>query len=321
LDREKATVEGDFTRTEAEKFAARRAILERETALLAQIVVQLRERASLAGIGPEEREQIQARADSYQQQLGTTEGQLQGMGADPASMAQQMSAAITQLQNQFGTLQQQIARGFSSTIQSAVDGVARSIQGLLDRTMNWADALQNVGRSILSGVISAIARMVAEWIAGRALIAAKEIFFSAQETAAKTPNALLTSITSYGIAAIVGLAALTAALAATGGFAEGGFTGTGGRLEPAGIVHRGEFVVPADRVNEFGVGFFEAIKQGAVTPRDAASVATGGSETQPITIVLVDSRNEARAWVESAEGQARIVEIVRNQRTEIGIPS
>jgi phage-related protein len=119
-------------------------------------------------------------------------------------MAQQMSAAITQLQNQFGTVQQQIARGFSSTIRSAVDGVARSIEGLLEGTMNWADALQNVGRSILSGVISAISRMVAEWIAGRALIAAKEIFFSTKEAAAKAPSALMTSITSYGVAAVVG---------------------------------------------------------------------------------------------------------------------
>lgn len=30
----------------------------------------------------------------------------------------------------------------------------------------------------------------------------------------------------------------------TSGFAEGGYTGDGGRLEPAGIVHRGEYVVP-----------------------------------------------------------------------------
>lgn len=323
LDRQKAAIEGDFTRTEAEKFAARRAILEEETALLRQIVAQLRERAGLAGIGAEEREQILARADSFDKQLGTTEGQLQGMGPDPASMAQQMSDAITQLQNQFGTVQQQIARGFSTTIRSAVDGVASSIEGLLQGTMDWSDALQNVGRSIINGVISAISRMVAEWIAGRALMAAKEIFFSTQEAAAKAPNALLTSITSYGLAAVIGLAALTAAMAAMGGFAEGGFTGTGGRMEPAGLVHRGEFVIPAERVSEFGVGFFESIRQGALTPADTVAPATGaatGAE-KPVTIILVDSRNEARQWVESAEGQARIVEIVRNQRTEIGIAS
>jgi hypothetical protein len=45
------------------------------------------------------------------------------------------------------------------------------------------------------------------------------------------------------------LAATTIALglaniAKIAGFAEGGYTGDGGRLEPAGVVHRGEYVVP-----------------------------------------------------------------------------
>jgi hypothetical protein len=62
----------------------------------------VRERASFAGIGPEEREQILSRAVSYSKR--TSEGQLQGMGADPASMTQQMSEAITQLQNQLTLL-------------------------------------------------------------------------------------------------------------------------------------------------------------------------------------------------------------------------
>lgn len=36
----------------------------------------------------------------------------------------------------------------------------------------------------------------------------------------------------------------------TGSYADGGFTGRGGRLEPAGIVHRGEYVVPKHMVNQ-----------------------------------------------------------------------
>jgi hypothetical protein len=34
------------------------------------------------------------------------------------------------------------------------------------------------------------------------------------------------------------------------GFATGGFTGRGGKYEPAGIVHRGEYVVPKDQVDQ-----------------------------------------------------------------------
>ena len=40
------------------------------------------------------------------------------------------------------------------------------------------------------------------------------------------------------------------------GFAEGGFTGRGGKYEPAGVVHRGEFVVPATVVNSYGPDYF-----------------------------------------------------------------
>ena len=34
------------------------------------------------------------------------------------------------------------------------------------------------------------------------------------------------------------------------GFSEGGYTGDGGRLEPAGIVHRGEYVVPQPEMRD-----------------------------------------------------------------------
>src|SRR5690606_367241 len=34
------------------------------------------------------------------------------------------------------------------------------------------------------------------------------------------------------------------------GHAEGGYTGPGGKYEPAGIVHRGEYVIPKKHVNQ-----------------------------------------------------------------------
>lgn len=40
------------------------------------------------------------------------------------------------------------------------------------------------------------------------------------------------------------------------GFASGGYTGAGGKYEPAGVVHRGEFVVPSETVRAFGPDYF-----------------------------------------------------------------
>ncbi len=47
------------------------------------------------------------------------------------------------------------------------------------------------------------------------------------------------------------------------GFASGGYTGQGGTLEPAGIVHRGEFVMSKAATNRIGVGNLEALHRAA----------------------------------------------------------
>ncbi len=45
-----------------------------------------------------------------------------------------------------------------------------------------------------------------------------------------------------------------------GGFARGGYTGVGGKFEPAGIVHRGEYVFDADTVRRIGVDRLESLR-------------------------------------------------------------
>lgn len=51
--------------------------------------------------------------------------------------------------------------------------------------------------------------------------------------------------------------------ALTGGFAEGGYTGNGGKYEPAGVVHRGEFVFSKETVQRLGAGNLERLHQSA----------------------------------------------------------
>lgn len=48
----------------------------------------------------------------------------------------------------------------------------------------------------------------------------------------------------------------------TKAFADGGYTGNGGKYEPAGIVHKGEYVVESERVKQLGVPFLEALGSG-----------------------------------------------------------
>lgn len=46
------------------------------------------------------------------------------------------------------------------------------------------------------------------------------------------------------------------------GFSEGGYTGPGGKNEPAGIVHKGEYVLPQEAVARFGLARLEAMRFG-----------------------------------------------------------
>lgn len=46
------------------------------------------------------------------------------------------------------------------------------------------------------------------------------------------------------------------------GFDEGGYTGNGGKYEPAGVVHRGEYVFDAASTSRIGVGALEAMRSG-----------------------------------------------------------
>ncbi|HEM7934093.1 TPA: phage tail length tape measure family protein [Citrobacter koseri] len=72
----------------------------------------------------------------------------------------------------------------------------------------------------------------------------------------------------YNIAAMASVAAATASIVsniaavADVGFAAGGFTGPGGKYQPAGIVHKGEYVFDQTATNRIGVSNLEALRNG-----------------------------------------------------------
>lgn len=55
-------------------------------------------------------------------------------------------------------------------------------------------------------------------------------------------------------------------------FADGGFTGIGGKYDIAGIVHRGEYVMPRETVQNYGVGFMQDVHRGRVANDNAEVV-------------------------------------------------
>ena len=242
------------------------------------------------------------------------------------SFTANINNSLDQTIERIGSAAQQVGRAFSSIQSSSIDGIADGINGLLNQTLSWGQALQKIQSGIFNGITQAISRMFAEWIVGRTAVFLKELFFSGQETAAKTPSALLTSITSYGTAAVVGVAALTAALAAFGGFADGGYTGYGGKYDVAGAVHRGEVVFSQRDVAELGLANIEAFRRsyrsgyasggvvGLASP--SVSVAPAG-----VTVVVINDRSELKRLIESRSGRLSIIDAASGARLDIGVPT
>jgi hypothetical protein len=284
----RAAVDADFTRTSAEKWAERKALIEQEIAARKQLADTMR--ASRDALDPNSAAYKSA-DQLYQGSLGGLAGaqnEAAGLGADPNSLTAQMQSGLTGLRESWGTTSQQIASTFTGAVGGAIDSVSAGLSGILLKTTTWRQGLLNVGQTMLTTVVQGIVKMFTTWIVQRGLAAVASMGWSAKEgavdAAAKAPGAALTSISSFGVAAAVGIAALIAAMAAFGGFSEGGHTG-GGANQVRGVVHGQEYVIPAwmtqDARMANTIAGLEAVRTGGSTAWvdgiAAASAAPSGS--------------------------------------------
>ena len=99
--------------------------------------------------------------------------------------------------------------------------------GLSDALLNVADGTQSAGE--------AFRQFAADFLRQLAQMILKQMIF----------NAISGATGAGGIGGAV-------AGAAAGAFADGGYTGPGGKYQPAGVVHRGEYVQPQEALREPG---------------------------------------------------------------------
>ncbi len=193
------------------------------------------------------------RAQQFEDRSGVIGGQIEG-AASPQTTLEGFGAGLTQLQNQWGTLAQQMQRSVADIGQGITQGIGGGLNQILGTTEYWSQSLGNIAGPIMGSITQSISRMFAEWIVARGAAAIKNIAFSQKEGAAdaiaKAPGALFGSISSFGVAAAVGVAAFIAATALTGGFRTGGYTGGNDASAPAGVVHQGEWVAPKWMVDD-----------------------------------------------------------------------
>ncbi len=300
---QRADIEGNLAKTEAEKFPARKAILEQEIDAQRRYVEILQKRhdattdqAARATLGGEVRSGLGGLSD--------LENQRAGMGADPNSWLQQSLSALTQLQNQWGTTAQQIGQTISGTIGGAVTTVSQGLTGWIIRAGDWRQKLLQGAQTIGVNVVQSIVQMGVTWVGNLGVMAAKwlatkiglmaaEKGLAAASVAALLPiaaaqsavwsgPATLATIASFGGAAaqapfsIAGAIGTTQALSAIPGFLDGDFTG-GRRGRIAGFVHGEEFVFSAPAVDALGVDNLRSAHEAALSgDSGAAASAIGG---------------------------------------------
>lgn len=111
---------------------------------------------------------------------------------------------------------------------------------------------------------------------------------------------------NFALAAAAGAtAAVNVAKIAGIGFAEGGYTGDGGKYEPAGVVHKGEFVIPKEAVSRIGIAKLQALRFGHMPSYadgglvslssmalPGVTVAGGGAAKLQRMVVEVDLKND-----------------------------
>ena len=274
---------------------------------------------------------------------GLTAIQKMHQGASDAVLG--IQTGIVDTVTRIGTLFDQIRREFNSIMQGIEYGLADSIQGLINGTMTWKDALGNIRNVIINEIIASFARMAAQFIIQQVImrgamaitsaigdaLRAKETASVVASEAAKTGplalNATLSSIGSYGVAVGIGLAAMAAVMAMMGGFAEGGYTGDGGKLSPAGVVHKGEFVMPADVVSKAGIGSMYDVMnsirsggyaEGGLVGMDSISSQSINVAPTPVQIAVLNTEQQYSNFMRSAAGQKVFVDLMKQNRFAIG---
>lgn len=140
-------------------------------------------------------------------------------------------------------IQMKLAQDYIDEYKKTVEDIKEitdSAVSMIDSAMeeifeDGTKGLKNFGKEILKTILSTIEKQI---LAEKAAILASE----------------LATKSWAGVASAAGMMALiatafAAAKAAIGSWSEGGFTGKGGKREVAGIVHKGEYVLPQEAVN------------------------------------------------------------------------
>lgn len=240
------------------------------------------------------------------------------------SGAQGLQAGMEEFMVSLGNAETR-GRAVFGSLNGEISTLSGNIADAALRTGDWSSLWQNLGITAVSTLIDIGLQMTLQALLSRSLSATSTATQVAENTAiavSAAPAAAAVGAATYGSNAIgvaITVAAILAgiaAIAASGGFAGGGYTGDGGKYQPAGIVHRGEFVFPQEAVNRIGVARLYQISQAKAAPIAPGSYAGGGLVQAPtaqnlnVALHPLRDRQDARDW-EARRGLKAIAKNIR----------
>lgn len=216
-----------------------------------------------------------------------------------------MISGLGSIVSQYEGVMSGLSDAFGGFFTSFTDGFANSVGRAIVYSEDLNQALSNVAKEAVAGLISALIKLGIQYVVNAALGQAVGASAMAAQTAASAaaaaatatawaPAAALVSLASFGANSAPAMAGITAtaalseglALASVAGFEQGGYTGNVGTKEIAGVVHGREFVFDAASTDRIGVGNLEAIRNGASYVSSNTSAAGSSSSGAAVAVTI-----------------------------------
>ena len=223
---------------------------------------------------------------NQQQEIDQRLANLEVEKTERIRIAKATYAELDQLQGMWGLgssfAMQNYVDQASNVAQQTADAFSNAFRGMEDALVNFAMTGKLDFKSLANSIISDIIRI-------QARAAVSGIFGSVLSGVG--------GLIGGGVGGNAGFGDYSSAgLKAAYGFSGGGYTGNGGKYEPAGVVHRGEYVINAENTKRIGLGMLNRLNgyaNGGLV--GGASAAVGGPAVAPSISVQVNVEASGQA--------------------------
>lgn len=181
--------------------------------------------------------------------------------AQNAAVMRQTMSPLEAWRDQSLKTADEIAEAYENVAARGLDALNDGIVDAIVNSKNLGEVFSNVAKQIVADLAAiAVRQSITEPLAN--------MLFGGKSSA---PSSASSGGSSGWLSKAIGFGK------SLFGFSDGGYTGAGGVMEPAGIVHKGEFVLPQRAVARIGLPKLEAMRLGALPGYANGGLVGGGS--------------------------------------------